>query len=250
MSELHAETLPGSGTPVVLLHGFGSTSAAWGPVIEALDSHAVLAYDLPGHGRSLAYPNAGSPGIAAKAIIADLAERGTGAAHFAGHSMGGAIATLVALMAPERVASLTLIAPGGYGPQINAPLLRDYGAAVEKDEITRRFLEMCGPEAEMPAGLAERMERDRGVAGQREMLEKIAALITRDGRQGVLPPADVAALAMPVAVIWGTEDRVLPYAQMATMPPDWTKITLEGAGHMLLEEAPGEVAKLIARMSV
>lgn len=78
MSGLYAEVKSGSGIPIVLLHGFGATSAIWRPVIERLEGRNIVAYDLPGHGRSLNYPNAGSPGTAAKAISADLAERKIG----------------------------------------------------------------------------------------------------------------------------------------------------------------------------
>lgn len=245
MSGLHAETTAGSGIPIVLLHGFASTGAAWLPVMEMLGGRSVLAYDLPGHGQSLGYPNAGSPGTAAKAIIADLGERGIERVHVAGHSMGGAIASLIALMQPDLLASLILLSPGGYGPEINAPLLRRYGSAAAPGEIAACLKEMSGPDAEISPEVTARMVRTRQAPGQTAMLEKIAALITRDGRQGVLPSEDVAALRMPAAVLWGTQDPVLPFSQMERMPGGWTKIPLDRAGHMLIEEAPDRVAELI-----
>src|SRR5690606_17174158 len=78
---------------LVLLHGFGGTHHVWDDIAPVLaQSAAVLRYDLPGHGGSLDYPDAGTPKVAAQAILADLAERGIARAHFIGHSMGGAIA--------------------------------------------------------------------------------------------------------------------------------------------------------------
>lgn len=250
MSGLHAETRAGSGTPIVLLHGFGSSSAAWLPIMEALQGCAMIAYDLPGHGRSLDYPNAGSPGTAAKAIVADLQEQGISRAHFVGHSMGGAIATLVALMKPSLVSSLTLLAPGGYGPEINAVLLRRFGSAAEPAEIATCLTEMSGPDAELPEHIPEDMAKVRQTTGQIAMLEKIAALITRDNRQGVIPAESVSALAMPVVTVWGTHDTVLPHAQMASMPSEWQKISLPRAGHMLIDEAAAEVAGIVRNQVV
>jgi len=249
MSDLFAEVRSGSGTPIVLLHGFGATSAIWRPVIEKLEGRAILAYDLPGHGRSLGYPNAGSPGTAAKAISADLAARGIERAHVVGHSMGGAIATLISLMNPDLPASLTLLAPGGYGPEINALLLRRYGSAAEADAIAACLKEMSGPDAEITGEVARDRAKARQAPGQIAMLEKIAALITRDERQGVIPADSVQSLKMPVTVLWGVHDNVLPISQMDAMPAHWRKISLDCAGHMLAEEAPEKVAEQIARQA-
>jgi len=250
MSDLFVEVKSGSGTPIVLLHGFGATSAIWRPIIEQLEGRAILAYDLPGHGRSLNYPNAGSPGTAAKAIAADLAERKIDRAHIVGHSMGGAIATLIGLMNPELPASLTLLSAGGYGPEINAPLLRRYGSAADVDTIAECLKEMSGPDAKITDDMATDRAKGRQNPDQIAMLEKIVALITRDGRQGVLPAEGLQSLKMPVAVLWGTQDAVLPISQMDAMPSHWTKISLERAGHMLVEETPNKVAELIATQAV
>jgi pyruvate dehydrogenase E2 component (dihydrolipoamide acetyltransferase) len=247
MSELYAQTRAGSGTPIVLLHGFGSSSATWLPIISALMGSSTVAYDLPGHGRSLNFPNAGSPSTAAKAIIADLGERGVERAHFAGHSMGGAIATLIALMNPALAASLTLLAPGGYGPQINADVLRRYGAASDEKAISSCLTEMSGPDAEIPCAVADCMTRDRKVDGQTAMLEKIAALITRDGRQGVLPSDGLEAIEVPVVALWGRHDPILPYNQMESMPLKWRKNTAERAGHMLIDEVPDTVVEILRK---
>ena len=69
------------------------------------------------------------------AISADLAARGLNRVHIAGHSMGGAVAALLAIGEPEHFASVTLFAPGGFGEQIAGPLLRRYG-----EEVTSKGL--------------------------------------------------------------------------------------------------------------
>lgn len=100
--------------PLVLLHGFGGIGSAWAPVIERLDPDLPLVvYDLPGHGASLDAEGVGHAGVMAKAILEDLDRRGLSSFHLCGHSMGGAVASLVALKAADSVRSLTLLAPGG-----------------------------------------------------------------------------------------------------------------------------------------
>jgi len=98
----------GAGTPVVLVHGVGLASAAWGPVARTLaDRHEVIAIDMPGHGGSaLAEPGAGLPAFARR-IAEVLDHLGVPAAHLAGHSMGALVVLEAALAYPARVHSVT-----------------------------------------------------------------------------------------------------------------------------------------------
>ncbi|PWJ83617.1 pyruvate dehydrogenase E2 component (dihydrolipoamide acetyltransferase) [Pseudaminobacter salicylatoxidans] len=234
------------GEPVVLLHGFGAYHGVWRPLASQLAATGhVIAYDLPGHGRSLDWPQAGPPRIAARAIVADIERRGLKRMHLVGHSMGGAIAALVALVEPGSIASLTLLAPGGFGEEINAPLLRRYAAATAPDELQQCLAAMSAPDFTPPAAIAEELAAMRAAPGQREKLIEIAALITRDGRQGVIPRDQLATLAMPVSVLWGTADPVLPFTQVENLPANMTLRPIEAAGHMLVEEKPDAVAGFI-----
>lgn len=234
------------GTPLVLLHGFGGTHAIWHELQRALsDAHRVLAYDLPGHGRSFAFPEAGPPKVAVRALLADLAGRGIDRFHLAGHSMGGAISALMALAAPDRVASLTLVAPGGFGPEIDGPLLRRFAAAREASEISACLAAMSGPDHVVAAASVESCLEARALPEQTERLVAIGASITRDERQGVIPRDSLAGLDMPVKVIWGSEDAVLPFAQTQGLPTRFALHACAGAGHMLVEERPRDVSFLL-----
>ena len=140
---------------IIFLHGFGACCEIWRDVMASLAAEArLLAYDLPGHGQSLECEGIGGAKPAARAILADLAARRLGKVHLVGHSMGGAIATLMALADPSRVASLTLLAPGGFGPEINAGLLRRYAAANGRKEIRACLAAMSGPRS-VPATRAD-----------------------------------------------------------------------------------------------
>lgn len=235
-------------TPIVFLHGFGGCHGLWRPVTNALSpERRTIAYDLPGHGTSLGWPDAGPAKIAVRAISADLEARGIEKFNLVGHSFGGAVATLLASAKPQSVASLTVLAPGGYGPEINGALLRRYGAAVEPDEIRDCLATMSGPSSAVPDHAVKVLAKMRRQPGQTEILARIAADISRNDRQGVISRDTLAALAMPVSVLWGTADPLLPYSQTEGLPSQFSLHTAEGFGHMLPEEAPRLVVDVIRR---
>ncbi|MBN9254850.1 MULTISPECIES: alpha/beta fold hydrolase [unclassified Mesorhizobium] len=247
-SSLHAVEQGGGSKAVVLLHGFGGSHAAWNDVALSLATGTrVLAYDLPGHGRSLDFPNAGPVKLAATAVLADLAARRIRRVHLVGHSMGGAVATLMALIEPARVASLTLIAPGGFGPEINGPLLRRFAAATDKSEIRASLASMAVPLSPPSDRSVATLVGLRARPGQTRKLVEIAAAITRDDRQGVIPRERLELLDMPVMVLWGTDDPVLPVTQADDLPTHFHLHHVLAAGHMLVEEAPDLVAEAIRR---
>ncbi|PHP67333.1 alpha/beta hydrolase [Zhengella mangrovi] len=234
------------GTPLVLLHGFGGSHHVWEPVAPALSrDRLVLVPDLPGHGRSLDYPGAGPIKAAVQAVL-DFAEReGLSRFHLAGHSMGGAISALAALAAPQRIASLTLLSPGGFGPEINIRLLTRYAKAVTREDLRPCLEEMVGYRHPVNEHALDMLAELRARPGQREMLEGIAARMTRDGVQGAIPRDQLATLPMPVKVIWGAEDRVLPASQANDLPPIFAFHRFAATGHMLIDEQSEAVIRLI-----
>lgn len=248
ISSLHAAEQGSGSKTIVLLHGFGGCSDLWCDVIVSLAPCArTLAYDLPGHAQSLDFPDAGPAKVAAKAVLADLAARAVKRVHLVGHSMGGAVAVLMALAEPDKVASLTLLAPGGFGPEINGPLLRRYAGAESPSEIRACLAAMSGPRARPCDHTADALCHMRRRPGQLEKLVEIAATMTKDDRQGVIPRDRLDRLTMPVMVVWGSDDAVLPFTQADDLPAHFHLHHVLEAGHMLIEEAPDLVASIIQR---
>lgn len=246
--DLYARTKGSGTTAMVLLHGFGGGCDDWYDIQPDLSRDGlVLAYDLPGHGRSLAHPAAGNASAMAKAILADLAERGVERVHVAGFSMGGAVACLMGLRAPDRVASLTLLAPGGFGPFINGPLLHRFATPATADELRAAMNDMAAPGYAFETKYVAALAALRGIPGQPAMLDKIWGMIARDSKQGEIPRATLATLSMPVTVVWGTADPMLPYSQSENLPAAFELVTLPGAGHMLPVEARKAVTAAIRK---
>lgn len=236
--------------PLVLLHGFGGIGALWAPVIERLDAdQPLIIYDLPGHGRSLDADGVGHAGVMAKAILADLGRRGVSSFHLCGHSMGGAVASLIALRARDRVVSLTLLAPGGFGPEIDHRALRRYAVAGELGALATALAAMMAPGHVANRSGLERLAVARQAPGAMDRLLAILAsfLVERDGRtgQGTLPLASFDGFGIPTRLLWGTADPILPVAQASKIWPGAVVTLIEGVGHMLIDEATDVVASSI-----
>jgi len=248
MAGLACRTIGSQGPALVLVHGFGGSREVWADVQAALaDRATTYAHDLPGHAGSLDFQGAGPPRVAAEAILADMAARGVDRFHLAGHSLGGAVATLMAMAAPARIASLTLLAPGGFGPEINIRLLRRFARATEEAEIEAVLETMVGFLAPVPRASIEQIKRSRSLPGQVPALIRFAeAMVRDDGHQGVIPTARVNALPMPVTVLWGEQDHVLPCRSADGLAPPVRVLRIAETGHMLIEEAHDAVVAVLA----
>ena len=131
------------------------------------------------------------------------------------------------------------------GPEIAATLLRRYALAADPTELAACLAAMSAAGAVPPAATIEALMTMRGAPGQIDRLVEIAAAITRDDRQGVIPAGMLATLSMPVQVLWGTDDPVLPAFQVNRLPANFAVRRLARAGHMLVEERPQAVAEAI-----
>ena len=222
---------------IVFLHGFGGEASQWKPLMKALEAEGLstIAFDLPGHAASIHYPDAGSAKVAAQAVIAAL--EGEGPFHFVGHSFGGAVIALIALFKRDLVASLTFLAPGGFGPEINAPVMKQFGKVVKRDELMDVIGQFYASRSAIGRATLDRFSGFRVRSGQTAMMIKISHILTTpEGTQGMLPLAKLAALNIPSTVIWGDRDAILPVSQAHALPEATVSI-LKGIGHTLYEEA-------------
>ncbi len=234
--------------PVVMLHGFGMVSGCFSDLIRTLSGQRhVLAFDLPGHGSSLNHPLSGSARKCADAVIAELDARAVTQVTLVGHSFGGAVAALLAIARPDLVSRLVLIAPGGFGLDINAALLRRSASAVSYDELKSVVQEMAAPGVAVQESALRALEEMRKAQGQTEKLIDLVGRILRGDQQGVLPLDALAASGVPVDLVWGELDCVVPVTDGMLAPASFRKTIIAGAGHMLVDEALGNVTGIILR---
>jgi pimeloyl-ACP methyl ester carboxylesterase len=240
----------GDGEPLVLVHGAGTSSAVWRRAVPRLASrHRVIAPDLPGYGRSPAAGRGFALEQVADRLASGLAEAGAPAPYdLVGHSMGGAVAILVAARHPELVRRLVLVAPAGLAalPRTVATLL---GTVAGPYAIARRRLAspLAGNALVRRLALA-------GVArdGARVPVDHARAVLASSAGATRIGPglASAAAadlreplrgVACPLGLVWGEHDPVIPRRRIDVIRaarPDVTVAIVPDTAHAPMLEAP------------
>ena len=209
------------------------------------EDHPTLALDLPGFGKAAAAP--GPYTVAAYADHVEACVRALGVDGFVlvGHSMGGKVALALAARRPRGLRSLVLLAPSPPTPE---PIEDDARAALIAGWA------QYGAASQTLARSAARPLSDaqRRLAIDDIMLSGKAAWtawLEHGSREDI--SAEMPGVAVPVAVLSGTCDRVIPTAvierEVAGRVADARVTTVPGAGHLLPVEAPDAVAAAIRR---
>jgi pyruvate dehydrogenase E2 component (dihydrolipoamide acetyltransferase) len=240
----------GEGPPVVFIHGFGGDLYSWQFNQEALaESHATYALDLPGHGGSTKDLGSGRAdvGALAAAVIDFLDAKDIAKAHLVGHSLGGAVALDLALNQPERIASATLVCSAALGPEINMAYIDGFMQARRRKQLQPVLEMLVADPAMVSRDMIEEVLKYKRLDGVEAALNRIAGDTFAGGRQALELTGRLSELTVPVQVIWGKEDRILPASHAEGLPASVPATVLDGAGHLVHMEKAAEVnQKLLA----
>lgn len=233
-----------AGIPIVLLHGFGASKANWAALLPRLQPHGrVIRIELPGHGQQRRTAQNLSGMVAA--VLAELDELGLLAVHLVGHSLGGAIAAKIATLGKIEIRSLTLLAPAGLGPDIDGAFLDGFLRATRPESLRPWLGRLVADPDVLPEGFAAAVLRERCQEGLALPQQTLAQAVFPDGTQAIEILDDLRRLTMPLRVIWGLQDAIIPASQARHLPGSVAVHRLEGVGHMPHVEAPDLVARLI-----
>jgi pyruvate dehydrogenase E2 component (dihydrolipoamide acetyltransferase) len=239
----------GDSVPVLLLHGFGADLNTWMFTQPALaDGRQVIALDLPGHGGSGKQLDRADAESLAAIVEHALNALGIERLHLVGHSMGGGIAISFAVREPERVATLTLISSAALGPEINAAFIDGFVRAARRREAIEALNLLVHDPALVSRTMIEDVLRYKRLDGVPEALAAFAEEWFPGGRQRVVLGDAVAVLKLPVQIIWGREDRIIPVAHAEALASRVPVHILEQTGHLPHMEKAGEVNRLIKRL--
>lgn len=273
MRSIHSRTLKlhgrsmsyleaGSGPVLLLVHGMAGTSENWRSVIGALArEHTVIAPDLPGHGTS--EPGGGdySLGSLAAGLRDLLVSLGHERATLVGHSLGGGIAMQFSYQFPEVVERLVLVSSGGLGREVN-PILRAatlpgadlfIGATAAPGRavgsMLSRGLAAVGLKpnadvAELARGYASLADGDRRSA----FLGTVRAVIGTGGQSVHAGDRLYLAEAVPVLIVWGVRDSIIPvrHGEEAHDAIRGSRLEVfEDVGHMPQIEAPARFVEVL-----
>jgi pimeloyl-ACP methyl ester carboxylesterase len=244
-----AYRLAGSGPAILLIHGITSSSANWehvGPLLAR--KHTVLAPDLLGHGQSAKPRGDYSMGAFASGVRDLAVALDIGPATLVGHSLGGGVAMQFSYQFPERSERLALIASGGLGADLHR-LLR--AATLPGAELV---LPLLASERALAAGRllggalkrvgihlgTDSLEIARGHAslGDAEsraaFLHALRASVDPGGQRVLATDRLYLARELPLLILWGARDRVIPIEhgrRAHELVPDSRLEVFESAGH-------------------
>ncbi len=231
------------GTPLVLVHGFGGDLNNWlfnQPALAA--ERRVIALDLPGHGESGKQLQTGDAEELSQALLALLDHLKLDRVHLAGHSMGGLVALTVADQAPGRVASLTLIASAGLGPDINGDYLHGFAEANNRNALKPQLVQLFSDPALVTRQMLEDMLKFKRLEGVDQALRQLNARLFDGGRQ--MTDLRHVVGRQPSLVIWGSDDAIIPAGHAQGLEAQLE--ILPGQGHMVQLEAADQVNQLMA----
>ncbi len=242
----HARRGPEAGVPVVFIHGFGGDLGNWLFNLDAIaEHHPVIALDLPGHGQSDVKLPGASLGALAAFVGKFLDVLGVGRAHLVGHSMGGAIAARLAHLAPQRVASLTLVNAAGLGSEINADYIDGFVKAQSRRELKPVLEQLFFDGALVSRPMVDEMLKFKRLDGVESLLTELSQSLFPSGHQAEQPARDIDTKRHRLLVVAGSDDKIIPAAHARAAPAGAKVEVFEGVGHMTMLERAKEFNVLL-----
>jgi pimeloyl-ACP methyl ester carboxylesterase len=253
----------GSGPVLLLVHGMACDHTTWDPVIGRLaERYTVIAPDLLGHGESDKPRADYSVGGYANGMRDLLTVLGVDKATVVGHSLGGGVAMQFAYQYPERTERLVLVSPGGLGREVHGTIravtLPGFDAAMGVVTLpglrhlttsVLRVLAEVGPsrtrDLDEIADIVDRLQDPR----TRRALRHVVSTCV-DWRGQIISMVDRAYLtqAMPICVVWGDDDRVIPTMHSQTarqIAPRAVVEIIADAGHFPHKEHPERFVEVL-----
>ena len=240
----------GEGPPLVVLHGQGGFAEIMGGLIAHLvDRHRVIAPDLPGLGRSVVQEGTLDEGGVKKWLGELIAKTCDQPPILIGHSMGGSIAARFAVAHGDEVGKLILINSGSLGPFRPPPsllfalirMIRNPDRANLHRMQRQIFSNADHVRAQMGGRLTalEDYQLDRAKESSVNTANRV--LLKKVGTKQI-PDDELGTIKVPVAMIWGRHDRVMPvkYAERARTKFGWPLHVIEEAGHIPMAEQPAQ----------
>ncbi|UIJ94837.1 alpha/beta fold hydrolase [Sinorhizobium meliloti] len=232
-----------AGDAVLLLHGFSGDRTTWAVVLAGLKraGKRVIAPDLPGHG--LTAIEATSPSDLSADLVEFLDALDVAEVDIVAHSLGAVAALGLAGSEPRRVRSLSLIAPAGIGSEIDTGFVHGMAGARASGEVAHLLRRLSVNGIELSEAALEAIAADLA----RGRLTALADSVAGPSGQRVdsLMALQKLVASTPVRVLFGLEDRIIPWRHVLALPPRVAIHLLSRSGHMPQWDQPKDVLEIL-----
>lgn len=214
----------------LLLHGFSGDRTTWSGIASGLcrANFRVIAPDLPAHG--LTTINAENVDELSAFLPAFLDALSLKNVHVVAHSLGAIAATAFASTHPERVSGLTLIAPAGLGSEIDAGFISGMANATTAGEVTHLLRRIAAKPVELSPELAADFANSMSKGRLKALTDAIVG--SSGQRTDIIASLEKLTRLIPVHVLVGLHDRIIPWQQVTSLPPAAGVHFLAQSGHM------------------
>nr|WP_315456464.1 alpha/beta hydrolase [uncultured Sphingorhabdus sp.] len=244
------------GRPLVLIHGSNASLHTWETWVKILgQDYRVISLDLPGHGLTGANPSNVYDNASYVEVVDGLLEKlNVKSAVIGGNSMGGGVSWMYALTHPEKVDALLLVDAGGqpYSKSGNTPI----GFRLMRMPVIKEAVRFIAPrsifessvrtsmsvQSKIDDALIDRYWELNRYPGNREAtMQRFSAT----GNRNTATPEKLATIKVPVMIMWGEEDNLIPVSSarwFADALPQAQLVIYPRVGHIPMEEIPEKSA--------
>jgi pimeloyl-ACP methyl ester carboxylesterase len=254
--------ISGTGPALLLLHGLGCDSSTWVGVMPQLAEHfTVIAPDLLGHGESDKPDADYSLGGYANGMRDLLTILGIDKVTVVGHSFGGGVAMQFAYQFPDRTERVVLVSTGGLGKEVT-PLIRFLTVPGSRSVLaaatfrpwrplvagTMRSLSRLPISATRDLDEVARIYEALADPAQRTAVQRVTShVLNWKGQFVTMTDRSYLARLMPVLVIWGRQDMVIPssHADLAPTHALSDVHIFDDSGHFPHKDHPDEFVRIV-----
>lgn len=233
---------------VLFIHGFGGDLNNWMFNQDDLaNNFNTFAIDLPGHGMSTKKIVDSSLDGFANLISSFCEKNNLDKVNLVGHSLGGGISIKTAFKKKELIKSLTLISPIGLGDEIDSDYIDNFISSETRKEIKKEIEKLYFNSEIITRDMLNEILKFLRIDNVKDTLKIIKNEIIENNCQKNNLIEEINSLNIPVSVIWGEDDQIIPSKQSDVLSDKINLIKQKNCGHMAHIEKAKFVNEVISK---
>ena len=231
---------------LLFIHGFGGDLNNWMfNENELSKNYNTYALDLPGHGLSEKIIHKPSLEDISYLINKFCEKNNLDTINIVGHSFGAGIAIKTAFLNKELVKTLTLISPIGLGKEIDSNYLSNFINSDSRKDLKKEIEKLYFNTDIITRDMVNEVLKYLRIDNVKETLEIIKNEIINQGEQKNNLIEEINSLNIPISVIWGEDDKIIPSNQSKVLVENINTVIEKECGHMAHIEKPSTVNEVI-----